>query len=287
MVVLALVTAGDVRAAAESAPPGAPLPVAPADGHRFKHGEAQRFTVAAFDPDLEPYTATVTVRDADTQAQVFHGDTHPAPSGVPATAVAVPPLLPGRYSWSARATDIRGATGPESESLTFEVGPPATVGAGTVVATLDYDPPGLPRIACGPTRFDLAGQAGAAVFDVVVSGFAGLLSVTGHGASSCEDAALGAGTLTLSAHGVGPSGSRLLCDSVTGPYRRVGTQLVATLSGGCLVNGFDTGPLTWTFGVETPPLDTGPGTTAPITRTRFDGGFAVRSLLGTGGGPEF
>jgi hypothetical protein len=269
----------------ENRPPGTPLRVSPADGHRFKHGEAQRFTVAVFDPDLDPYTARVTVRDADTQAVEFQGDTHAAPSGVQATAVAAPPLPPGTYTWSARATDVRGAVGPESASATFEVGQPAAAGAGGVVGDLDYDEPGLPRIACAPTSFDVDAQAGAALVDVVVSGFAGPLTLTGSGESPCEDATLGFGTLTLTGAGVAPNGAQISCPVVQGPYTRVGSELVATLTGECIVNGFDTGPLTWTYSVQAVPVSTGAGTTAPITRTTFNGTFAVRSLL-TGGGSE-
>lgn len=289
LIAMALIALGSGEASGqvgENRPPGAPLHVSPSDGHRFNHGEPQRFTVAVVDPDLEPYTATVTVRDASTEEPVFEGRTHVAPSGSRATTAVLPPLPPGRYTWSARATDVRGAAGQPSASWTVEVGPPAASGGGVSHGTLEYAEPGLPKLACRTTRFDVTAEGPVAFADVVFSGFAGTVQVTGTGGASCEDMALGLGSMTLTLDGVGPSGSRLSCPAVEGPYTRAGTSLVATLTGDCEVNGFPAGRLKWTYSVQTAPLDGAGGATVPVTRTTFDGAFVIRSLVLTESGPE-
>lgn len=260
-------------------PPGAPALVSPSDGYRFDYGDAQRFTVAAIDPDNDLYSATVTVLDATTQAEVFRAETPPAPSGGRAEAVALPPLPPGRYVWSAHAADVFGAVGPESPSAGFEVGAPAVVGAGGVAGELDYAAPGVPPGPCVPTHFDVRAHSAAAVIDVAFAGYAGPVELRGTGSSSCEDITVGRGTMTLSADGEGPSGAVLSCPVVQGSYTRAGTAFVAELTGGCSVNNFPTGQLTWVYSTQAVAREPGGGVTVASREMTLHGAFTTRSLL--------
>ena len=97
--------------------------VAPADGTTLNHGSEQRFTVKATDAEGDAYTSVVTIRKAYGGAFVR---ALPIPaltaSGTETSVVADPPLPPGEYTWSARSTDARGVTGPESALNAIEVG---------------------------------------------------------------------------------------------------------------------------------------------------------------------
>lgn len=102
-------------------PPNPPTLIEPADGSSHPLGEPEDFVVNATDPDLDPYTATITVRDASTGAVVDTFETLPAPSGTN-TRGSPNDLLPvGSYTWSATATDIKGATSGPSDTFSFSV----------------------------------------------------------------------------------------------------------------------------------------------------------------------
>lgn len=89
--------------------PAAPTLIAPADGKAFGLGEAMTFTVRATDPDGNPYRGTVIVRQGGIEVARF--PTAVALSGQDSTgAVQLPP---GSYTWTAFATDVLNAQGPE------------------------------------------------------------------------------------------------------------------------------------------------------------------------------
>jgi len=90
-------------------PPGAPNPVSPTDGHVFGVSEPQVFTLVATDPEDDAYVGEVMVRNAFTDAIVTRFDTTLAASGTESRGTPVPPLEPGSYTWTARATDPAGS----------------------------------------------------------------------------------------------------------------------------------------------------------------------------------
>lgn len=109
-------------------PPGAPTMVSPPAGHTFTFADTQQFTIQATDAEGDPYQGRIRVTDAATNLVVATYFTTRAPSGTPATAVAVPPLPAGSYTWVADATDdltptsgYGSASGPRAFSVT---GPP-------------------------------------------------------------------------------------------------------------------------------------------------------------------
>lgn len=109
-----------VRVTGNSAP-GTPTLVSPTSGRQLNAGERQDFLINATDADGDPYTGTVTIRDATTGAVVGTVATGLAPSGQNSMGTATPPLPTGSYTWSAHVTDAKGAAGPESGSQSFGV----------------------------------------------------------------------------------------------------------------------------------------------------------------------
>lgn len=106
---------------APNAAPAAPTLVSPPDGEFFSTGEPQVFVVRATEPDGDPYTGRVTVRDLGGIVRATF-DTSPAPSGQDSRGTPVPPLPAGSYTWTATATDALGLPGLPSASRSFAVG---------------------------------------------------------------------------------------------------------------------------------------------------------------------
>ena len=258
--------------------PGAPTPVSPAEGHGFAHGDPQTFALSAVDPDGDPYTATVTIRDGATNGVVATMDTTPAPSGDVSHAVRVPPLPEGTYTWSAQARDVLHVAGPESPTRTFHVGRPAVVGSGKASGRLAYAEPGIPAGSCVATAFDVQLDAQTAIVDAAIVGYVGPLQLAGSGTSACEDRSMGSGPLTLSVTGTSLTQSTMSCPALSGSFTRVGVVFTGEVAGGCHINAFPTGRTTWTVTASAVPMDATNGTNAPYRDVKVDGALAVRSL---------
>ena len=152
------------------------------------------------------------------------------------------------------------------------------VGAGGLTASLHYSSP-IPPVGagCASTHFSLAGSSDPFTLttietdpSVVVSGYAGPLTVTGSGGGSCESATTGAGSLTLSATG----STAVSCPSLTGSYTRAATSLVATVGGTCTVNGVASG-VNFVLRGEFFPTNPGGGVLAPITDATVQGAIGA------------
>lgn len=259
-------------------PPHAPALLSPADDHTFEHGEPQVFALSAVDPDGDPYTALVTVRDAVTGDEEMTVETSPAPSGGSTRAVALLPLKEGSYTWSAHGIDVFGAVGDESDSRTVHVGRPAVAGAGDLHGDLGYTSSGIPPGPCVPTEFEMDARSEAAVVDAAITGFVGELDIDGAGSAPCEDLMVGAGELTLDVSGVGPTNSTLSCPHLSGSFLRIGTSFTAELTGECEINEFATGPTTWSIAAQIASDEVGGGVTTSIRQATLAGSFTVRSL---------
>lgn len=126
---LAVSTLGLPASPADAAmPPETPELVAPLPGHVFDSTDPQVFTVRVMDPDGDRWVASIEATNLDTGIVVAFPTT-PGVSGGFASGVAVPPLTPGLYRWSARAVDSTGAIGLWSAPSEFRVGtnrPPAS-----------------------------------------------------------------------------------------------------------------------------------------------------------------
>lgn len=187
---------------------------------------------------------------------------------------------------------------------------PRNSGGGDSRGTITYtSTTKLPKAFAGCARnltFTL-GQPGrpegwmseAFVFNTVISGFAGPVSMTGHGGSdgnlNCENYSSGAGVLTVSLTGdptKNPTESKLDCrddygdlsksKSLTGRYTRVFSSMVVILSGRCLVNDYATGPVTFIAEIQAVPGDPvpddpsgGEGITRSVTTLHTTGTFIL------------
>lgn len=101
-------------------PPLAPTLLSPAPAASFSPDDVQAFTAVSNDAQGDPYTTTITIRSPG-GATVASYTGAVAPSGQPSRGVAAPPLAIGNYTWSARATDVRGVSGPESARRAISV----------------------------------------------------------------------------------------------------------------------------------------------------------------------
>lgn len=88
--------------------------------------------------------------------------------------------------------------------------------------------------AADPGCFALAGKATGLVLNTVLTGDIGDIVFVG---SDCG------GTLTVTAYGEGPTGSRIDCAKLTGTGAASAATLDLALTGPCLVNKFNTGPI--------------------------------------------
>lgn len=132
--------------------PSVPVLVAPDPDHRFSLTDPQVFTVSSTDPDDDPYSALVTVRDAGTEVAVREFPTTTVASGEDATGTPPPlPLSPGDYTWTAIAKDAGGHASEESAPRAFTVG-----NASPVVPTLLSPEPTGTFSTTGPQTFTVA-----------------------------------------------------------------------------------------------------------------------------------
>lgn len=276
MATLALVGSVTAASPAHAAPPSTPTLLSPPPGWVFEPTDPQIFTVNAVDPDGDPYSSFITVRNSTGVVRVI--TTAPAASGAPTSTPAVPPLPPGGYEWSAQAVDASGGLSGATGWSPFSVAAPATAGGGAFVGELAYRP-GLAHGSCAATSFDVGAQAAAAVLNVAVSGFVGPVGLTGSGTSPCESFALGGtGTMALRLQGRGPTDSHIVCD-ISGPYTRAAVVLTAALRGGCVVNGLSAHGVAVRIGaIVAPESPVGGGVIVPLQTARLAGTFAVAPL---------
>lgn len=117
--------------------PSTPQLVTPSVDQALAEAGPQVFTVRSTDPEGDPYTGVVTVRDRTTNAVVRTFDTASSASGNDAVGHPVPSLPAGLYSWRAHSEDALGASSSESASRDFSVQATPTnaaPGAPTLVA---------------------------------------------------------------------------------------------------------------------------------------------------------
>ena len=154
-----------------------------------------------------------------------------------------------------------------------------TVGGGVAIGSVSFAGGGVPPLTagCAPTSFTLTGVATGAAVHTVLSGFAGDIYLWGQGGSGCENAAVGDGTITLTASGYGPTRSELWCPALQGIYQRVLSQVVLSLVGTCDVNRYPAGNVTFLAHADFTP-ESGQGSTTPVTQATYVAEFSVVPL---------
>jgi hypothetical protein len=245
----------------------------PTAGATISSNAPQFFTIQASDPNGDPYTGTVTVRNATTGQVVYSFSTAPAASGQQSSGAPPIPFQPGSYTWMASATDVFGSTGPQAQSQAFTVAGAPDLGGGAVTGAMSFtEPIQALNQPCAQTSFTLSGTSGASVISFTETEFTGLVTFSGSGGGSCETFGRGSGSIQLSAQGLGITATTLSCPTLLGNYTRVGTDLSAVVTGSCSING-QADSLSLDVRVELVP--TSGGASQPTTAADFEGGFAV------------
>lgn len=205
---------------------------------------------------------------------------------VPTTTTSVPlPTttsipLPTTTTSSSTTTTSTTTSSTTTSSTTTTTTPPSgggsNVGAGGFTGSVAFEPPGVPPILapCAPTTFSFDGEAEAFVLNTTIVGYAGPVTFEGGGSSECENATGGSGSLTLSAEGEGPTGSTIVCDSLTGDFSRFLVRAQINLTGDCTINGISTTGILFTADVLV-AADGATGITDPVLLAHFAGDFAV------------
>lgn len=155
------------------------------------------------------------------------------------------------------------------------------VGAGAISGSVTIGGTGIPlgNQPCEPTTFtfDPGSAATGVVFNTVITGHAGGITLTGGGGSACENALTSTlTTMTITADGTGPTGSRVTCPLLTGAFLRVAAAVQVTVVGQCTVNNFSppTGAVRFTAAAVFVPTQ-GDGVQTRITKGSFAGTFSV------------
>jgi hypothetical protein len=112
------------------------------------------------------------------------------------------------------------------------------VGGGTVRGRIDFGT----GPACPGTPFRITGTATGLVFNTVIQGDLGDIALTGTG---CEGTSGTTATVSMEAHGVGPTGSRIDCYDLDGSYTRNAAVVDLSVTGPCVINNFNTGSMTY------------------------------------------
>lgn len=155
---------------------------------------------------------------------------------------------------------------------------PMNSGGGFTMGTITYTGQyALPSVTagCKPTTFEFNSHSLAFVFNTVISGYAGPATVRNAvGSSPCESAALGGGEITLRLEGTNATTESVLeCAELKGRYTRVLSDMTLVLSGGCLVNKFGTGIVTFVARLQVVPADA--KFTSPSRTASADGPFVL------------
>lgn len=153
------------------------------------------------------------------------------------------------------------------------------LGSGIIQGSVLIGGSGIPTGSelCEPTTFLLGpdSKATGAVFNTVITGHVGDITLTGGGGSACENALTSAGTtITVTADGLGPTFSRLTCPSLTGTFIRVASAVEVNVVGDCTVNNFGTGRVRLLASAAFVPTE-GDGVQTRITEGSFSGNFVV------------
>lgn len=166
---------------------------------------------------------------------------------------------------------------------------PRNLGGGATRGSITYSPVAMPPAGalCKKNVAFKLGDGTAAepgwaaesfVFNTVISGYAGPVTITGTGTSgnSCESYALGGGSVELALNGFNPiTESKLSCPVLSGTYTRVLSDMTLVLFGNCVVNDFGTGVVILVARIQVVPLGGGAGVLAPVTSATTAGVFAV------------
>jgi RHS repeat-associated protein len=195
-------------------PPTAPVLISPPEGKIFSTTEPQRFSINTTDPESDSYTGAITVRNASSGTVVATFNTSAALSGFDSSGAPTPPLPYGSYTWTAQATDTKGATSLGSAVGTFSVGnhPP-------LIPNLVSPAPASGLSTTGPQAFtinasDPDGDPYTGTVTIrgvpggsVVTSFITSAAPSGQGSTGTPAPLLAAGNYTWSAHATDPGGA--------------------------------------------------------------------------------
>lgn len=150
------------------------------------------------------------------------------------------------------------------------------VGGGVFTGTVAFDGNGIPPVAaqCEATNFSLDGLAEGVVVNTTIVGFAGDVELDGTGSTTCENATAAGGSLTVGAHGVGPTDSTIDCAELTGHFVRKLNYVEVVLTGDCVINTVNTSGILFVAEAEFHPTE-GDGITSHVTAGAFEGAFVV------------
>lgn len=159
---------------------------------------------------------------------------------------------------------------------------PTTVGLGTLDGKVTYDE-AVPATgeSCAARAFDLEATATSFAFNTVIVGHVGEIKLSGSGASECESASAGSGTISFRMVGNGPTGSKLRCpppdslEPLVGTYERTGAAMSISVAGHCWINNYRTTPVTIEATVGFAPTNPPAGVAAPMSEGDIDGAFNV------------
>lgn len=264
---------GTTRDVGANDPPHPPALLSPSDGATLHRVGNAPFSISAVDPQGNPYTGTVVIRNAALD-EVTRFPTSPAVSGGVSLGMLSEPLTAGAYTWTAVAEDVFGATSEPSTSRSFTVAPAPSVGGGAVIGSVEFAPPGIPPAVCEPSSSTWHMDSAAAVFNTVLVGFAGRITVGGTGSSGCESSRFGDGIVALAISGFGPAQSTISC-SLDGSYMRVAAALVLNLSGECKINNHPVSRVTVVTSLSFVSTTVGGGVTTRTQKAAITGEFVV------------
>lgn len=118
-------------------------------------------------------------------------------------------------------------------------------GAGVARGTIAFEAPVRLGGGCQAADFTFSGASDTVVVNTVFTAYAGPITITGSGRDGCPNGASQSGTLSVTAGGSGPTGSRFDCGSLSGSYTRLLTAVTVNVSGECSVNDFPAGEITF------------------------------------------
>lgn len=160
------------------------------------------------------------------------------------------------------------------------------VGAGEMDGGAHFNTP-VPSIMqqaggteCVSTTFSLVGRSVGAAQATSINGYVGQLSVGGDGASGCETASGGSGSitrLTITSTTAANGEPFVSCPGLSGTYLRAASAVVAIVTGSCTINKKPDNFVTAVFHGEFVPAE-GQGFDEPITDATFAGAYTFLPL---------
>lgn len=260
--------------AVTNGPPTTPTLISPASGASVGADAPQLFSIRATDPDGDPYSGWIVIADADGPVTTF--PTTPTRSGDVSIGTPTSPLPPGSYTWTAWVGDLPfGLRSGQPAPQPFSVTGSPTLGGGPVTGRVSASPalpaPGFP---CTSTNLSVTATSAAAVLTFAPRAFAGFVNFGGGGRSSCHSWLSGAGTLTLSADGLGAAGTSISCPELNGQYLHLAAHFRAVVGGACTVNGTEVDTVNFSFELAL-TSDGGAGVIEPMSEADLLGHFLV------------